>query len=85
MIRLYLGAAAGAVLALFVGSTLNALYLLPKARAEGRALYIAEQAVASVKAEMARKSDDRRLQTMSDYDLCVATLGRVPECDTLKL
>lgn len=85
MIRLYLGAAAGAVLALLVGSTINALYLLPKARAEGRALYIAEQAVASLKAEMARKSDDRKIQGLSDYDLCVAALGRVPECDALKL
>lgn len=85
MIRLYAGVAAGVVLAFLVGTAANTFYFLPRARAEGRALYIAEQAVASVKAEMARKSDDRRLQTMSDYDLCVAALGRVPECDTLKL
>lgn len=85
MIRLYAGAAAGAVLALLAAGTFNALYLLPKARAEGRALYIAEQAVASVKAEMARKSDDRHLQGISDYELCVVALGRVPECDALKL
>ena len=85
MIRLYLGAAAGAVLALLVGTAANSFYFLPKARAEGRALYIAEQAVASLKAEQARKHDDRKIHGLSDYDLCRAALGSVPECDALKL
>ena len=85
MIRAYLGAAAGAVLALLVATAANSLYFLPKARTEGRAQYIAEQAVASLKAEMARKNDDRKIRSLSDYDLCRAALGSVPECDALKL
>lgn len=68
-----------------VCSLLNAFWLLPKARNEGRATYIAEQAAADQKAKLERNGDDAKLQRMSDYDLCIAGIGRVPECDALKL
>ena len=35
---------------------------------------MAETAAADAKAELERKGDDAKLQTMSDYDLCVAGL-----------
>jgi len=59
--------------------------LEPLARNEGRSRYIAEQAVQDQKSELERKGDDAKIQRMSDYDLCVAYLGRVPDCDSLKL
>lgn len=74
---------AGAVL----GAALLYAYVqavsLPAARSEARAHLIAEQAVQSQKEELERKGDDATLQRMSDYDLCRAYLGGVPECDTL--
>lgn len=60
-------------------------YSLPAAQQEGRDRLIAEQAVQSQKEELERKGDDANLQRMSDYDLCVAYLGRVPECDSLRM
>ena len=60
-------------------------YSLPAARQEGRDRLIAEQAVQSQKEELERKGDDANLQRMSDFDLCVAYLGRVPECDSLRV
>lgn len=35
---------------------------------------IAEEAVATAKADAERRGDDAKLQSMSDYDLCVAGL-----------
>lgn len=58
---------------------------LPAARSEARSRLIAEQAVQSQKEELERKGDDASLQRMSDFDLCLAYLGRVPECDSLRL
>lgn len=58
---------------------------LPAARSEARSRLIAEQAAQSQREELERKGDDAKLQRMSDYDLCVAYLGRVPECDLLRL
>ena len=50
---------------------------------------VAEQAVAAVKAEAIRRGDDAKLQSMSDYDLCVTGLRAggvrdVSACDTLR-
>lgn len=58
---------------------------LPAARSEARSRLIAEQAVQSQKEELERKGDDAKLQRMSDFDLCVAYLGGVPECDSLRV
>lgn len=60
-------------------------FTLPAARQEGRDRVIAEQAVQSQKEELERKGDDATLQRMSDFDLCVSYLGRVPECDSLRV
>lgn len=49
---------------------------------------VAEAAIATAKAEVERRGDDAKLQSMSDYDLCVTGLraGRVPvePCDVLR-
>ena len=58
---------------------------LPAARSEARAHLIAEQAVQSQKEELERKGDDATLQRMSDYELCRAYLGRVSDCDSLRV
>lgn len=58
---------------------------LPAARAEARGHLIAEQAAQSMKEELERKGDDAKLQRMSDYDLCIAYLGRMSECDSLRV
>lgn len=76
---------AGAVLGAAVVYAYTLAVSLPAARSEGRARLIAEQAVQSQKEELERKGDDAKLQRMSDYDLCVAYLGRVPECDSLRV
>lgn len=49
----------------------NALWVIPAAKRDGRAAYVAEQAVADRKAELERKGDDAKLKGMSDFDLCV--------------
>lgn len=79
------GGIAGALLAVAAFQVANTWWLLPAARTEGRNRLIAEQAVQSQKEELERKGDDAKLQRLSDYDLCVAYLGRVPECDSLRL
>ena len=50
---------------------------------------IAEAAVEAVKAEAERRGDDAKLQSMSDFDLCVTGLRAgglhdVSACDTLR-
>lgn len=80
-----IGGLGGIILALAIFQLVNTLWLLPAARDEGRDRTIAEQAVQSQKEELERKGDDAKLQRMSDYDLCVGYLGRVPECDSLRL
>jgi hypothetical protein len=84
-IKLPIVGVVGAILCFAVFTTINATLWLPAARNEGRDRYIAERAVNDQKAELERKGDDAKLQRMSDYDLCIASLGRVPECDSLKL
>lgn len=74
---------AGAILGGVVVYAYVQAFALPAARLEGRARLVAEQAVQSQKEELERKGDDAKLQRMSDHDLCVTYLGRVPECDSL--
>lgn len=76
---------AGAILGGVVVYSYVQAFTLPAARQEGRDRLIAEQAVQSQKEELERKGDDATLQRMSDYDLCTAYLGIVPECESLKL
>lgn len=82
------GAIAGGLAMFLVMQAFNAVWLLPRAREEGRAAYIAEQAAADRKAEIERKGDDAKLRGMSDYDLCVDGLRsrRLPvdPCDVLR-
>lgn len=77
--------AAGALLGAAVLYVYSQLVMLPTARSEARERLIAEQAAQSQWEELERKGDDAKLQRMSDYDLCTAYLGRVPECDSLRL
>ena len=79
------GGVGGLILAFVIFQLVNTLWILPATRIEARNRLIAEQAVQSQKEELERKSDDAKLQRMSDFDLCVAYLGRVPECDSLRL
>ncbi|MBB5536932.1 hypothetical protein [Rhizobium giardinii] len=81
----FLGGVVGIALAVAAVIVINALWLLPAARTEGRNRLIVDQAVQSQKEELERKGDDAKLQRLSDYDLCIAYLGRVPECDSLRL
>ena len=77
--------AGGALIGAVVVIAYTQLVSLPAARSEGRARLIAEQAVQSQKEELERKGDDAKLQRMDDYSLCIAYLGRVPECDSLRV
>lgn len=77
--------AGGAALGGVVAYSYMQAFALPDARQEGRDRLIAEQAVQSQREELERKGDDAKLQRMSDYDLCVAYIGRVPECDSLRV
>lgn len=77
--------AGGALIGAVAVFAYTQLVSLPMARSEGRARLIAEQAVQSQKEELERKGDDAKLQRMSDFDLCVAYLGELPECDSLRV
>ena len=77
--------AAGAILGGVVVYAYAQAFTLPAARQEARDRLIAEQAVQSQKEELERKGDDAKLQRMSDYDLCVAYLGGVSECESLRV
>jgi hypothetical protein len=77
--------AVGAIVAAGVYSLANTVWLLPAAKQQGRNEYIAEQAVADLKAERERRKSDAELQKMSDYDLCVRALGGVPGCDVFRV
>jgi hypothetical protein len=76
-----IGLVVGLVLMFGLYSTINTVWLLPRAKTEGMNEYIARKAVEDLKAERERKKDDAELQGLSDYDLCVRALGRVPDCD----
>ncbi len=82
------GGVGGLMLAFAIFHFVNTFWLLPAARKEARDLYIAEQAVTDRKTELERKGDDATLQTLTDYDLCVAGLrgNRMPidPCDQLR-
>ncbi len=76
---------AGALLGALLVYAYTEVVTLPAARSEARERLIAEQAARSQREELERKGDDAKLQRMSDYDLCVAYLGRVRECDALRI
>lgn len=84
-IKLPIAAAAGALISVALYTLINTVWFLPAAREEGKSRLIAEQAAQAQREELERKGDDAKLQRMSDFDLCVSYLGRVPECDSLKL
>jgi hypothetical protein len=65
------GAIAGGAAVFGLLMLANALWVIPAAKRDGRAAYVAEQAAADRKAELERKGDDAKLKGMSDYDLCV--------------
>ncbi|MCP8894309.1 hypothetical protein KYK29_05155 [Shinella daejeonensis] len=77
--------AGGALLGAAAVMAYVSLVSLPAARSEGRARLIAEQAAQSQREELERKGDDAKIQRMSDYDLCIAYLGRVSDCNTLRV
>lgn len=77
--------AAGALLGALVVYAYTQAVSLPAARSEARSRLVAEQAVQSQKEELERKGDDATLQRMDDYSLCIAYLGRVRECDSLRV
>lgn len=77
--------ASGALLGALAVYAYTQAISLPAARIEARGRLIAEQAAQALREELERKGDDATLQRMSDFDLCVAYLGRVPECDSLRL
>lgn len=75
------GAAVGAIIGYQVGHW--------RGETAGYEKHIAETAIASAKADAERRGDDAKLQSMSDYDLCVAGLrvGGVRDfspCDVLR-
>lgn len=80
-----LGAIIGEILAWCALMVLNQIFWLPQAREEGRSRLVAEQAVQAQMEELERKGDDAKLQRMDDYALCTAYLGRVRECDSLRM
>jgi len=80
-IKLPAAALAGAV-AVYIYAQ---LVWIPVERSEARSRLIAEQAAQSQREELERKGDDAKLQRMDDFALCVAYLGRVSECDLLRV
>lgn len=77
--------AGGALIGAVVVVAYTHLVSLPAARSDAKARLIAEQAVQSQREELERKGDDAKLQRMDDYSLCIAYLGRVRECDSLRV
>ena len=84
-LQFYAGIVVGVIATALISIAVMTVYVIPKAKSEGQALYIAKQAAESQKAELERKGDDKKLRGMSDYDLCVSALGRVPDCEPLKM
>lgn len=80
-LKLAAGALIGAVAVFLYTQVIS----LPAARSEARERLIAEQAAQAQREELERKGDDAKLQRMDDYSLCIAYLGRVRECDSLRV
>lgn len=87
-LSLIAGAVAGGVAVFGLMMLANALWIIPAAKRDGRAAYVAEQAAADRKAELERKGDDAKLKGMSDFDLCVDGLRsrrmQVSACEQLR-
>lgn len=77
--------AAGALLGALAVYAYTQAVSLPAARSEARDRLVAEQAAQAQREELERKGDDAKLQRMDDYSLCIAYLGRVRECDSLRV
>lgn len=75
----------GALIAAGLLVIVNLTVWLPQARNEGEARYIARQAVIEKKIELERKNDDLKIRGLSDYDVCITYVGKLPECDALRL
>jgi hypothetical protein len=75
----------GALIAGGILAAVNFAYLLPQAREEGRAQYVAEQAVLDKKIQLQRNQDDEKIRGMDDYSICIEYVGKLPECESLKL
>lgn len=75
----------GAALAAGLLAIVNFTVWLPGARQEGRDSYIAQQAIIDKKIQLERAGDDEKIRGMSDYDICITYVGKLPECDSLKL
>lgn len=80
-----LGIAIGAILAVGIMIVLNFLWFFPEQQKIGREVYVAEQLVIDKKNELSRKNDDEKIRGLSDYDVCVNYVGKLPECEALKL
>ena len=70
------------IAAAMVLSGMTALYV--KIKADGAASVRLEQLETNQTDNAERKRDDKKTQDLSDFDLCVRDLGRVPICDSLK-
>lgn len=71
---------AGAVIGALVAS--GPVYL--KGRADGAALAELKPLKQTIQDIRERNIDDAETQRLSDFDVCVRDIGRVPECDTLR-
>jgi hypothetical protein len=82
------GAIVGGLAVFLVMMAANVLWVIPEAKRDGLAAYVAEQAAADRKAELERKGDDAKLKGMSDFELCVDGLRsrRLPvsACEQLR-
>lgn len=67
----------GALIAGGILAAVNFAYLLPQAREEGKAQYVAEQAVLDKRIELDRKNDDLKIKGMSDYDVCISYVDKL--------
>lgn len=76
----WINLAAGAVVGALLAS--GPVYL--KGRADGAAMAELKPLKQTIEDIRERNHDDAETQRLSDYDLCVRDLGRVPECDTLR-
>lgn len=76
----WLTAGAGAIAGALLVS--GPVYL--KGRADGANLAELKPLRQTIQDIRERNHDDAETQQLSDFDLCLRDLGRVPECDTLR-
>ena len=76
----WLNLAAGAVAGALLVS--GPVYL--KGRADGAALAELKPLKQTIRDIRERNNDDATTRKLSDFDLCIRDLGKLPECDSLK-